>query len=166
MPTQPDDATDHDRHGGRDETEEERLDRKFDDVLQELRVTQTGAQLIAGILVTLPFQDRFSGLDDFQKSLYLVLLASALLTTTAVMTPVAVHRRISGLGHKDRVLAVADAALTCVMVTISVLLVGIAILVSDLVVDRVVACTAGALLGVLLVGALVALPRRMRRASR
>jgi hypothetical protein len=33
---------------GRDETEDERLDRKFDDLLQELRVMQTGAQLTAG----------------------------------------------------------------------------------------------------------------------
>lgn len=111
--------------------------------------------------MTLPFQDRFARLDDFQESLYLVLLASALLTTTAVMTPVAVHRRITGLGHKERVVAVAETAVTCVMVTISVLLVGIAVLVSDLVVHRALACTAGAVLGLVLIGALVVLPHRL-----
>lgn len=148
---------------GRDETEEERLDRKFDDLLQELRVVQTGAQLIAGILVTLPFQDLFTRLDDFQKGLYLVLLSSALLTTTAVMTPVAVHRRISGQGRKERVVRVADAALSVVMVTISVLLVGIAVLVFDLVVDRTFACVVGGVLGMVLIGVLVVLPRRLAR---
>ena len=146
---------------GRNETEGERLDRKFEDLLQELRVTQTGAQLIAGILVTLPFQDIFGDLDRFQKGLYLVVLVAALLTTSAVMTPVAVHRRLTGKGHKQRVLKVADAALNVVMLTISVLLVGISILVFDLVVDRTTACVVGGALGVLLVGLLVVLPRRL-----
>ena len=40
-------------------------DRKWDDLLQELRVMQTGAQLTAGFLLTLPFQPRFADLDDF-----------------------------------------------------------------------------------------------------
>ena len=40
----------------RDETEAEREDRKWEDMLQELRVIQTGAQLTAGFLLTLPFQ--------------------------------------------------------------------------------------------------------------
>ena len=48
---------------GRDETREERLDRKWGDMLQELRVMQTGAQLTAGFLLTLPFQPKFPGLD-------------------------------------------------------------------------------------------------------
>ena len=40
----------------RNETDEEQADRKFADILQELRVMQTGVQLTAGFLLTLPFQ--------------------------------------------------------------------------------------------------------------
>ena len=63
---------------GRNETDEERLDRKWNDLLQELRVMQTGAQLTAGFLLTLPFQSSFQDLDDFSRRLYLglVLLAA------------------------------------------------------------------------------------------
>ncbi|MDG3010791.1 hypothetical protein G4X40_11590 [Rhodococcus sp. D2-41] len=41
-----------DRH----ETPTERLDRNWSALLQELRVTQTGVQLLTGFLLTLPFQ--------------------------------------------------------------------------------------------------------------
>ena len=50
----------------RDETEAERLDRNWDDMLQELRVVQTGVQLLSGFLLTLPFSDRFADLDVWQ----------------------------------------------------------------------------------------------------
>lgn len=44
----------------RSETEAERLDRNWSSLLQELRVTQTGVQLLTGFLLTLPFQARFA----------------------------------------------------------------------------------------------------------
>ena len=58
----------------RDETEAERLDRNWNDMLQELRVVQTGVQLLSGFLLTLPFTERFSDLDVWQERLYLALV--------------------------------------------------------------------------------------------
>lgn len=62
-----------DRH----ETATERLDRNWVELLQELRVTQTGVQILAGFLLTLPFQQRFAGLDSVQTTAYLVSMAAA-----------------------------------------------------------------------------------------
>ncbi len=42
----------------RKETPTQRLDRNWGDLLQELRVVQTGVQLLTGFLLTLPFQAR------------------------------------------------------------------------------------------------------------
>ena len=53
---------------GRNETREEQLDRNWMELLQELRVLQTGVQILAGFLLTLPFQSRFETLDDFQRT--------------------------------------------------------------------------------------------------
>ena len=58
----------------RDETEAERLDRNWNDMLQELRVVQTGVQLLSGFLLTLPFTERFRTLDVWQERLYLALV--------------------------------------------------------------------------------------------
>ncbi|GCD92172.1 DUF6328 family protein [Nocardioides sp. LS1] len=144
-----------------EETDKERLDRKWEDLLQELRVMQTGAQLTAGFLLTLPFQQKFATLDDFQRTLYLFLVAVAALTTATVMGPVAVHRRLSGEHVKERVVVTAHRLVHVVLLGVSTLIAGMALLIFDVVVDRWVAvAVAGALLAYL-VTVLVLLPARL-----
>ena len=62
-----DEQADVDPRDGRDETRNERMDRNWNDLLQELRVTQTGTQILSGFLLTLVFQPRFASLDPLQK---------------------------------------------------------------------------------------------------
>ncbi|MCA1480743.1 hypothetical protein I6F37_38100, partial [Bradyrhizobium sp. NBAIM08] len=95
------------RSEGRDETEAERLDRNWNDILQELRVMQTGTQLIAGFLLTLPFTMRFAELDAFEEDLYLGLVLLAGLTLALLLTPVAIHRRLFGEHVKGRLVTAA-----------------------------------------------------------
>jgi Family of unknown function (DUF6328) len=79
---------------GRDETETERLDRNWSELLQELRVTQTGTQIITGFLLTLAFKQRFTDLDQFQIDVYLVLVVIAAFTTALGLAPVSLHRSL------------------------------------------------------------------------
>ena len=148
---------------GRDESREERLDRKWGDILQELRVMQTGAQLTAGFLLTLPFQPSFADLDTFQHGLYLALVLLAALTTALVMTPVAMHRRLSGEHVKERLVITAHVAMWGVLTCISLLLVGMPVLIFDVVVDRSTALLVGGGLGLLLIVLLVVLPHPLTR---
>ena len=144
---------------GRDETEAERMDRLFADLLQELRVMQTGAQLTSGFLLTLPFQSRFTTLGGGEKAAYLVLVGLSLLTTALVMSAVAVHQRLSGRHVKDRVVQASRRLITCVLLTLALLVVGIGFFVTEIVVGTgaaiVVAVIAAAALALLL----AALPR-------
>lgn len=64
-------------HDGRDETQNERMDRNWNELLQELRVTQTGTQILSGFLLTLVFQPRFASLDALQRGLYVALVILA-----------------------------------------------------------------------------------------
>src|SRR6476469_4860050 len=89
--------------GSRDESPDETLDRNWDDLLQELRITQTGLQLISGFLLTLPFTQVFGDLDHAQKVLYLALVVVASVSVGLNLTPVMVHRRVFGKHVKDRV---------------------------------------------------------------
>ena len=148
---------------GRDESDEERLDRKFNDLLQELRVMQTGAQLTAGFLLTLPFQTRFGDLDRFQVGLYLALVLLAALTTALVMGPVAVHRRLSGSHVKERVVEAAHRLVYGVIACIALLIAGMVFLIWDVVVDRTWAGIAAAGISAVLVGLLLVLPRSLAR---
>ena len=148
---------------GRDETEDEKADRKWNELLQELRVMQTGTQLIAGFLLTLPFQSGFPDLDAYQRRFYLVLVVVALVTTAFVLTPIAVHRRISGKKIKDRLVQLASALTAAVLTGIGVLIVGIATFLFDVVVGRTESLAVGVPMLVLLVLLLLALPEGMLR---
>jgi len=76
----------------RSETPTERLDRNWSTLLQELRVTQTGVQLLTGFLLTLPFQQRFDHLDRAMRAVYVMTVGCSLAATIALVAPVATHR--------------------------------------------------------------------------
>jgi fumarate reductase subunit C len=154
--------TNHERPGRR-ETEDERMDRKFADLLQELRVMQTGAQLTAGFLLTLPFQQRFEDLDVFQVRLYLALVLLAAGTTALVLGPVAVHRRLSGEHVKERVIAATHWLVYAALATVGLLVAGMVTLIFDVVTERTTAVAAGAGAGLVLVLLLVVTPQRLTR---
>ncbi len=76
----------------RSETETQRLDRNWLSLLQELRVVQTGVQLLTGFLLTLPFQPRFDGLSHAMRIVYLITVGSSVAATVLLEAPVGAHR--------------------------------------------------------------------------
>ena len=76
----------------RSETATERLDRNWSSLLQELRVTQTGVQLLTGFLLTLPFQQRFDRLDALMRAVYVATVTCSIAATIVLVSPVAMHR--------------------------------------------------------------------------
>jgi len=145
----------------RDESEAEREDRKWEDMLQELRVLQTSAQLTAGFLLTLPFQQRFADLSDNQERFYLVLVLLAALVTALVLTPVAIHRRLSGQRVKGRVVRTGHLMLRLGLVSLALLVTGTVTFIFDVLVDLTAALVAGGALALVLVGLLLVLPRAL-----
>ena len=79
---------------GRNETAVEKLDRNWSELLQELRVIQTGVQLLTGFLLTLPFQQRFTILTDTETNVYLGTVAASIAATAFLQTPVILHRAL------------------------------------------------------------------------
>ena len=126
---------------------------------------QTGTQLIAGFLLTLPFQSKFDELDTYQRTLYLVIVLIALLTTALVVTPIAVHRRVSGRHVKQRLVRVAELFVAGVLSGIGLLLVGISMFVFDVVLGRTAGIVVGVPLLVVVLLLLVGVPERMLRHS-
>ena len=92
----------------RDETEDERADRNWAELLQELRVTQMGVQILTGFLLTLPFQERFETLDTVQRNIYLCLVVLSVLATGLLVAPVSLHRMMFRKHLKARLVTSAD----------------------------------------------------------
>ncbi|MDQ2850792.1 MAG: DUF6328 family protein [Actinomycetota bacterium] len=80
------------RPAHRNESVDERMDRNWVELLQELRVTQTGVQILAGFLLTLPFQQRFSILSSLERGEYAASVLCAVAATILLVAPVSSHR--------------------------------------------------------------------------
>src|SRR2546423_10206216 len=93
---------------GRYETEEERLDRNLAELLQELRVAQTGVQVLFAFLLVLPFSNRFSEVSDYERGVYFATLLLAAAATLFLIAPSAHHRILFRLQDKRHVVLVAN----------------------------------------------------------
>ncbi len=137
-------AADHDvADDGRDETESERLDRNWNDILQETRVVQTGTQILTGFLLAIAFQARFEDLDGYQVTVYLVLVSFAALATILAIAPVSLHRTLFRQRAKRQLVAAANVLLIATLAAVLVTLSGTAVLIFDMVVGHGVGFVAG-----------------------
>ena len=142
---------------GRHETPAERADRNWNELLQELRVTQTGVQLLTGFLLTLPFQQRFAELDNVQVGIYLTLVLLAALTTVLVIAPVSLHRLLFRRRLKMMTVRTGHVIALAGLASLALVVVGTVLLVFDVVVGRSTAITVAlAVLVVIVLGWLVA----------
>jgi hypothetical protein len=157
-------AVEADPADGRDETFDERMDRNWNEMLQELRVTQTGNQILTGFLLAIAFQNRFGELDRFQHNIYLALVLAAVLTTVLGLAPVNLHRVLFRQHAKELVVDVAHVLLRLTLGGVGVVLVGTVLLIFDVVVDRRSAVIAAAATGVVLT-AIAVLPQVLRRVA-
>ena len=148
---------DADPADGRDETLDERMDRNWNEMLQELRVTQTGTQIITGFLLAIAFQNRFAEMDRFQEGVYLGLVLAAVLTTAMGLAPVNLHRVLFRKHAKEVVVQIAHVLMRITLVGVGITLTGAVLLVFDVVLDRTWAVIAAAVIAVVLV-AIAALP--------
>lgn len=87
---------DPDRGDGRDETEAERADRMWGEIIQEIRVAQTGVQILFGFLLTVVFTPRFVDLSQANRTIYIVTVVLGACATGALIGPVSLHRLVSG----------------------------------------------------------------------
>lgn len=113
----------------RNETIAERLDRNWSILLQELRVTQTGVQLLTGFLLTLPFQQRFTLLSETMRVVYLLTVACSLASTALLVAPVAMHRVLFRRHRLDILVATAHWCAVVGLLLLGSALVGVTIVI-------------------------------------
>ena len=121
------------------ETEKQRWDRNFADLLQELRVAQTGIQILFAFLLTLPFSSGFPKVTQFQKDTYVVALLAAAGATAMIIAPVAFHRALFRQGRKPELVRYAHGMATGGLAFLLISLVSCILLITDFILDRPIA---------------------------
>jgi uncharacterized protein DUF6328 len=120
----------------RDETELERWDRNFTELLQELRVAQTGVQILFAFLLTLPFSVRFERISSLDKTVYVATLLAAATATALLIAPVSYHRRVFRKGRKAELVRTASALAQAGLAALLLAIVGAVFVVLDVVTGR------------------------------
>ncbi len=93
---------------GRNETEEERADRMWQELIQEVRVAQMGVQILFGFLLTVVFTDKYDDLSATDRTIYLVTVVLGACATGALIGPVSLHRLVAGRRIKAQAVRVAS----------------------------------------------------------
>jgi hypothetical protein len=115
----------------RDETDTERLDRNLVELLQEVRVVQTGVQVLFAFLLTVPFSTRFDEITGFQRGVYFTALVGAAAASVLLIAPTAVHRILFRLGQKEYMVEVSNRLTIGGLVATAVAMSAAMLLVSD-----------------------------------
>jgi len=146
----------------RNETGMQRLDRNWAELLQEVRVLQTGVQLLTGFLLTLPFQSRFSTLGVFDHTVYLLTVTLAVTSTGLLIAAVALHRGLFRRHARQVMVALAHRLVIGGLAFLGMAIVGVVMLTFGVVAGRSVGLAAGGVIAVVLAALWVFLPAYIR----
>lgn len=157
------DTANYDRQG---EDERQRLDRQWNELLQELRLAQTCTQILFAFLLTIAFQNRFQDADHFTHAVYAGTLITSALAAGLLLAPVSFHRLVFQLHLRDRLIAVtqhlANGGLALLVIAMS----GGVLLAIDAVLNRTAAIVIAAFVLAWLVAFWYLLPEYVRRVTR
>jgi hypothetical protein len=147
----------------RNETPAERSDRNWAELLQELRVAQTGVQVLVAFLLSLPFQSRFGEITDNQKVVYLVVVLLSVSAAGVLIAPVALHRAVFQRSAKTPLVESAAVLAQLGLALLALALAGVVLLIFLVVVGPGAGVSAGISVACLLIALWAVVPYRARR---
>jgi len=149
-----------------DEEKFKQLDRNWNELLQELRVSQTGVQILTGFLLTMPLQPKFADLQGFNRTVYTAAVVLCLLATVLLIAPVSIHRMLFRHRLKESIVLAGDKLAKAGLAILALAMTSVAALVFGIVFGDGAGQVAGGVSVVLFLVAWVALPLAVARTSR
>jgi membrane associated rhomboid family serine protease len=160
---EPEQISEPKRREGRHETELERLDRNLTELVGEVRIAQTGVQILFAFLLVLPFNARFAGVDTFEKVVYAVTLMATALAAGLLIAPTAHHRLLFRRDDKRYLVFSANRLTVVGLGFVALATCGALLLVIDFVLGRAAACALTGFTALFLTGLWYGWPLRRRR---
>jgi hypothetical protein len=151
---------------GRDETEEERLDRNLLELLTELRVALPGVQVLFAFLLTVPFTNRFAQASPVQVKVYFATLLCAAVSSILLIAPTAHHRIHFRRQEKRHIVAVANRFALGGLAALALAMTGVVLLITDVLFSSLTTAIATAAVALLFVVLWFGMPVRRRLSRR
>ncbi|WP_270888854.1 DUF6328 family protein [Pedococcus sp. 5OH_020] len=146
-----------------EESPAERIDRNWEELLQELRVAQTGVQILTGFLLTLPLQPTFPKLTGSERWSYVFAITMSIIATCLLIGPVAMHRALFRRRRKETLVEVGHRVASLGLGFLAAAIIGVVDLTFSIVFDGLVGAMAAALGLAMFLGVWVVLPLTLRR---
>jgi integral membrane sensor domain MASE1 len=144
------------------ESPAERIDRNWVELLQELRVSQTGVQILTGFLLILPVQPTFHEFSDFERGAYVVTISACIIAACLLISPVAMHRALFRKRRKESLVAAGHTVAKLGLGFLGLAIVGVVCLVFSIVLGQALGLAATAVAAAMFLGAWVVLPLMIR----
>jgi len=114
-----------------DESDNQRLDRELDQLLQELRVAMPGVQVLFAFLLAVPFQERFAQVTEFQRDVYFGTLLASAVASALFIAPTAYHRMMFRGHDKPRLVQISSRLAIGGLMALAIAMNGAILLVTD-----------------------------------
>jgi hypothetical protein len=149
----------------RTETTGERDDRNLTELLSELRVALPGVQVLFAFLLVVPFNQRFTATDGFERVLYASTLLLAAASSVLLIAPSFHHRLLFRRQEKEHIVLVGNALAVAGLTLLALAMVGVVLLVTDFLFGADVGAGAAGAITLLFAVAWCLIParRRLRR---
>ncbi len=139
----------------------QRADRNMVELLQELRVAQTGVQILFAFLLSLSFTERFAELDAVERWTYVVTLLLSVVAAGLLVAPAAAHRVTFRRGLKRETVQLGHQLCTVGLAALALTLTGAVLLVLDVAISLAFAVPVAAAVGIVLLTMWFVLPLRL-----
>src|SRR3954454_7457146 len=150
----------------RGESDLQRLDRHLTELVSEVRVMQTGVQVLFAFLLTVPFTTRFIEIGAFDRIVYVVTLLCAAIACAFLMAPAACHRLLFRRRDKRYLVWLANRMALAGLAFVGAAMIGVVLLVTSVILTPVVAASLTAGTAVVFIVLWFGLPMRRRRRLR
>jgi membrane-bound acyltransferase YfiQ involved in biofilm formation len=94
-----------------------------------------GVQILFGFLLTVPFQQRFQDVTEFQETVYFATLVSAAVAAAFLIAPSAYHRVMFEQHEKPNIIHLGTAQMLVGLATLAFAMNGAVLLVTDVLFD-------------------------------
>jgi O-antigen/teichoic acid export membrane protein len=150
------------RPSGRDESEDERLDRNLSELLQELRVALPGVQVLFAFLLAVPFQQNFTQISSFEKKIYFATLICTAISAVLLIAPSSYHRVTFRLQQKQELVFLANRFTIAGLSFLALAMTGAIVLITDVLFGGVTTVVTGVAAALTFATLWYALPLRRR----
>jgi uncharacterized membrane protein YiaA len=127
------------------ESDPDRIDRNLIELLNELRITGTGIQVLLAFLVIVPFDSGYRTISQFDKDVYFVALLTIAAAAVLLIAPSVHHRLLFHQGQRAYIVRTANTFAIVGMALLAVGLVAILVLLSNIVFGSAAALIVGVL---------------------